>query len=43
MSFFDFLLLIATDIVWALSAAEMPVETPSLASIETVKAVRSLF
>ena len=29
----------ATWIVWARSAAEMPVETPSRASIETVKAV----
>ena len=30
---------IATWIVWARSAAEMPVETPSRASIETVNAV----
>ena len=34
MSFLFLLLLIATDIVCALSAADIPVVTPSLASIE---------
>jgi hypothetical protein len=29
----------ATEMVWARSCAEMPVETPSRASIDTVKAV----
>ena len=39
ISFFFTFLLVATLIVFALSLAEIPVEIPFLASIDTVKAV----